>query len=174
MSKRTKRVEDPARVDREADSRMIENNREVVEDERIELFRSQFVHEVLPDLPEIPGYHTCWLTTTNPRDSIHMRMRLGYEPIRANDIPGYEFFSLKTGEYAGLVGVNEMIAFKLPLFLYENYMNEAHVVRPHQEMQKITSVLDDLQAQAQMTGGRVEEDEGFAEMRKTPKTPSWN
>jgi hypothetical protein len=165
-----KRASDPARADRAMDDRAITENRVVSEEERVALYKAQFNQHILPDLPEIPGYHVCWLTTTNPRDSIHMRMRLGYEPIRAVDIPGYDFYAMKTGEWAGFIGVNEMLAFKLPMTLYQRYMNEAHVVAPYNEQQRITQVIDDLTDQAQRQGGDIIEGDGFAELRKGPQS----
>lgn len=161
------------REDRAIEDRSVTQNREISDDDRLELYRSQFFQHALPDLPEIPGYHVCWLTTTNPRDSIHMRMRLGYEPVRPADVPGYDSYTMKTGEWAGFIGVNEMLAFKLPLPLYERYMNEAHVYAPHREAQKITSVIDDMNASAQQMGGQITEDEGYQELRQSPRAQRW-
>ena len=56
--------------------RAVTENREITENERVEMFRQQFFQSSLPDLPKIPGWHMCWLTTTNPRDSVQMRIRL--------------------------------------------------------------------------------------------------
>mgnify|MGYP003704959851 CR=1 FL=1 len=107
-SNRTNRAE----VDRQATE-----NREVSETERLEMFRQQLFQSALPDLPKIPGYHTVWLTTTNPRDSIQGRIRLGYEPVKPEDVPGWEYATIKTGDWQGFIGVNEMLAFKLPISL---------------------------------------------------------
>ena len=73
------------RVNRAMQDRPVTSNREVSEDERVEMFRQQFFQSSLPDLPEIPGWHLCWLTTTNPRDSIQQRIRLGYEPVKSEE-----------------------------------------------------------------------------------------
>jgi hypothetical protein len=166
---RLKKETDASRVDRAMTDRSVTENRVISDEERIALYKTQFHQHILPDLPEIDGYHVCWLTTTNPRDSIHMRMRLGYEPIRASDMPGFDLYSMKTGEWAGFIGVNEMLAFKLPMTLYQRYMNEAHNVAPHQEQERITSVIDDLADQAQQAGGNIIEGDGFAELRKGPQ-----
>jgi hypothetical protein len=125
---------------------------------------------VLPDLPTINGYQVCWLTTTNPRDSIEARSRLGYEPVKETDIPGWEYISLKTGDYAGCIGVNEMIAFKLPMHLYEAYMREAHHNQPLAEEQKLTSVVDVAREEAAavaksgMAGIKLDVEPGMAEL----------
>lgn len=133
---------------REASERTVTEEREVSEADRLEMFRNNLFNDALPDLPPIPGYHLCWLTTTNSRDPIHRRIMLGYEPLKAADIPGFEYSSLKTGEWAGCVGVNEMIAFKLPLSLYQSFMNDVHHEKPMQEEQRLQDVADMLREQA--------------------------
>jgi len=171
---RLKKEPDEVRADKAQDNRAVTQVRAISDDDRVAIFRSQFYQHALPDLPEIDGYHTCWLTTTNPRDSIHMRMRLGYEPIKSTDVPGFEFFSMKTGDWAGFIGVNEMLAFKLPMSLYERYMNEAHVRAPYEEQEKITSLIDELNDQAQRVGGGISEGDGFSELRQGPRPTRWS
>jgi len=130
---RVKKSEDPGRESRGMQDRVVTQDRKISDTDRLDMFRQSLFQSALPDLPEIPGYHVCWLTTTNPRDSIHSRRSLGYEPVLPEEVPGWDYASLKTGEYAGLIGVNEMVAFKLPMRLYEMYMNEAHHERPNAE-----------------------------------------
>lgn len=144
--------------------------RVITDDERLDEFRKSFFQSVLPDLPPIDGFHVCWLTTTNPRDSIPGRIRLGYEPVKNEDIPGWEHATLKSGDYAGCIGVNEMIAFKLPMSLYEAYMREAHHNQPLFEEQKLSSVMDVIQEQAAAAaksgsrGIKMEFEDGMAEL----------
>lgn len=168
---RLKKETDVARSSRGLADRMVTENRNVTDDERLEMFRMQMFNDALPDLPEIPGYHLCWLTTTNPRDPIHRRIQLGYEPIKAEEVPGLEYASLKTGEWAGMVGVNEMIAFKLPESLYRAYMREAHYAAPLREEQKLSEVADSLREQAERDGGRIIEGEGMADLRLAAPAP---
>lgn len=152
------------RASRETADRAVTQNREVTDDERVEMFRQQFFQSALPDLPKIPGWHTCWLTTTNPRDSIQMRMRLGYEPIRAEEVPGWEYAAMKTGEWAGFIGVNEMLAFKLPMSLYEKFMREAHHNAPQREEDKLAETAEMLQQQAAQRGAKVVMGDGMSEI----------
>ena len=100
---RLKKSADRSRDNREMSDRAVTENREISDDERVEMFRQQFFQSALPDLPKIPGYHTCWLTTTNPRDSIQGRMRLGYHPVKPEDVPGWEYATMKTGEWQGFI-----------------------------------------------------------------------
>jgi len=147
------------------ENREVTENREVSEDDRLEMFRNQLFNDALPDLPEIPGYHLCWLTTTNPRDPIHRRMQLGYEPVKPEEVPGMEYASVKTGEWAGFIAINEMLAFKLPLSLYHRFMQEAHYDAPKREEDKIADVADMLREQAERAGARLIEGDGMQDLR---------
>lgn len=150
------------------------DDREISDDARLEMFRQQFFQAALPDLPKIPGYHVCWLTTQNPRDTINMRMRLGYEPVKPEDIPGWEMTSIKTGEYVGFIGVNEMLAFKLPLSLYEKYMTEAHHDAPLRELEKLTETAEFLKQQAENQGSYIQEGDGMADLRRSTGRPKFD
>lgn len=143
--------------------------------DRLKMFRSQMFQSALPDLPKIPGYHVCWLTTTNPRDSIQQRTMLGYEPVKVTDLGdlgSFEHVTLKTGEYAGCIGVNEMLAYKLPQDLYEMYMHEAHHNAPLQEELKLKATLDLIKQQAESKGAEVIPEEGNAELGQDPASSS--
>ena len=150
---------------RATEDRKVTESRDLSEDDRLEMFRNQLFNDALPDLPNIPGYHLCWLTTTNPRDPIHRRMQLGYEPVKPEEVPGMEYASVKTGEWTGFIGVNEMRAFKLPLSLYEKFMQEAHHNAPLREEDKLAEVADMMREQAARAGGALIEDDGMQEMR---------
>lgn len=144
-------------------------NRAVTDDERVEMFRQQFFQSALPDLPKLPGWHLCWLTTTNPRDSIQARLRLGYEPVKPEDVPGWEYASIKTGEWSGFIGVNEMLAFKLPMSLYERYMREAHHDAPNREEEKLTDTAEFMEQQARASGSKIYEGDGMGDLRDKRK-----
>jgi hypothetical protein len=152
------------RESRAMHDRAVVEKREISDDERVEMFRQQFFQSSLPDLPNIPGWHACWLTTTNPRDSIHVRMRLGYEAIKPEDIPGWEYATLKTGDWTGFIGVNEMLAFKLPMSLYEKYMQEAHHDAPLREEEKLTDTAEFMEQQARASKTRVDMGDGNREI----------
>lgn len=170
---RLKKSIDPARQSRGSTDRQVTENRVVSDDDRVEMFRQQFFQDALPDLPKLPGYHTCWLTTTNPRDSIQMRIRLGYEPIKPEDVPGWEYITIKTGEWTGFIGVNEMLAFKIPMSLYQRYMQEAHHDAPAREDEKLTAMLDTIREQADRAGGKLIEGDGIEALRQSPGRASF-
>lgn len=163
---RLKKNSGEGREDRAMTNRAVTENREISDSDRLDMFRQQFFQAALPDLPKIPGYHVCWLTTTNPRDTVNMRMRLGYEPVKPEDIPGWEASSIKTGEWTGFIGVNEMLAFKLPLSLYEKYMQEAHHDAPLRELEKLSDTAEFMKQQAESTGSTLFEGDGMQDLRQ--------
>jgi len=165
--------DDNVRGRRAMKDRAATEDRALSDDDRVEMFRHQFFQSALPDLPKIPGYHVCWLTTSNSRDSIHHRMRLGYEPIKPEDIPGWEYTTLKTGDYQGFIGVNEMLAFKLPLDLYEKFMRMAHHDMPLEEEEKLTNTAEFLQQQARQSGSQVMLGDGTSSLAENKKAPKF-
>lgn len=150
------------REPRAMQDRAVTESRELTEDDRVEMFRQNFFQSALPDLPKLPGWHTCWLTTTNPRDSIQVRLRLGYEPIKPEEVPGWEYATVKTGEWSGFVGVNEMLAFKLPMSLYERFMQEAHHDAPLREEEKLSDTAEFMEQQARASKSRIDMGDGMS------------
>lgn len=154
-----------SRRSRQSEDRQVTENRVISDNDRLRMFQNQLFNDALPDLPVIPGWHLCWLTTTNTRDSIHRRMQLGYEPVRPDEVPGMEYATQKTGEWAGMIGVNEMLAFKLPMSLYEMFMQEAHHDAPNREEGKLSDTADFIRNQGARDNVEVYEEEGYADLR---------
>lgn len=135
--------------------------------ERLEIFRLQMFQNMLPSLPKQDGWHLCWLTTANPRDSIQKRVQLGYELLTPDMLAGWEHSVLTGGEYQGLIGVNEMVAARLPIRLYEMYMTEAHHNAPLAEEGKLTATLNAIREQAQGKT-QVFAEEGLMALQQRP------
>lgn len=167
---RAPRTASAARRSRESEDRQLSEDREVTDDERLAMFQQTLFNDVLPDLPDIPGYHVCWLSTTHQSDSIPRRMRLGYTPIEPHEVKGMEFATLKTGEYSGLIGINEMVGFKIPLSLYHRFMQEAHHNEPARQAGMIASQIDQFKEQAARDGGDIMEGDGIGEIRRSAPT----
>lgn len=157
--------------DRAMQDRPITEDREMTDQERLDALRFNTFNQTLPDLPNIPGFHSIWLTTTNPRDSIQSRIRMGYEQITQADVPHWENYSIKTGDYAGAFGVNEMLAFKLPNRLYKMYMKENHHDAPNREEEKLNATLMLIKENAERSKARVDVEEGTGEMGRGPLRP---
>ena len=130
--------------EREMTDREAVGDREITDDERFEMFVAQHMQSVLPNLPSRPGYHVCWLTTSNPRDSIPNRMRAGYRLLRIEDVPGWDGITSKVGDKEGIVCVNEMVAAEIPLALYNRYMRYMHYTLPLQEEQKLRAQVESI------------------------------
>lgn len=160
------------RKDRATLSRATQN-REISDDERVDLLRMSYFQSALPDLPPIDGYHVCWLTTTNPRDPIIGRERIGYIPLRASDIPGWEHSAQKGGQFDGCIMVNEMLAAKVPLRLYQRFMAEFHHKEPLREEEKIVADTHAKKNDAAQHGAVLIEAPAMVALGKDPGTPNF-
>ena len=136
--------------------------------ERAEAFRDKWQNSALPDLPGgiIPGFHLCWLSTTNNYDSIDKRVALGYEPVKASELgKGFEGLGkMSSGKFEGCVSCNEMVLFKLPEELYQEVMRMMHLEDPLEHQRNITA---NVRSSAQEgKGGRSILEGGVLEMEK--------
>lgn len=107
--------------------------------ERRMSFRDEWTANALPTPPAIPGYHLCWLSTTNTADPIHVRMRMGYQPVGVNEVPGFEHYKMKSGEWEGMVSCNEMLLFKIDDATYREMLTYFHHEKPLSEEEMITN-----------------------------------
>ena len=107
--------------------------------ERRKMWSDEWTQSALPKVPTIPGWHLCWLSTTNAYDTIDKRMRLGYVPVTADEIPGFDSYRVKAGEHIGHVSCNEMLLFKLPMDVYQDVMAQMHYEAPREEVDRILS-----------------------------------
>lgn len=148
-------------------------------DEVRRMVRSEFVQEALPTIPAKPGWHRCWLSTTSPYDPIHKRIRLGYRPVRVEDVgmPGIETYRMTSGEFAGAVSCNEMVLFEIPEEVYQAIMQEYHHNMPLEEEQGIRAKTEEQNAEDRR-GKKLmtfdEEDEGFQNLGRDRRAPSFD
>lgn len=112
--------------------------------ERRKMFKTEFTQEALPNVPDTGEWHYCWLSTTNQYDPIHKRMRLGYQAVKSDELPGFEHLKVKAGENIGHISCNEMVLYKLPMDIYQGYMLETHHYAPMDEADKIRLQQDQL------------------------------
>jgi len=167
MDERLKKELGAGRGSRAMSDRAVTERRDISDDDRLQMFQQALFNDALPDLPNLPGYHLCWLTTTNTRDPIHRRMQLGYEPVKPEEVPGMQYATLKTGEWSGFIAVNEMLAFKLPMSLYQRFMQEAHHDAPLREEQSLADQSDAIREQLMRSGSTVTEGDGLSELRQS-------
>jgi hypothetical protein len=167
----SKKSTDSARASRAAiaASRL---NRPLSDEERQLMYRQAMYQSALPDLPPIPGFHVCWLTTTNSRDPLAARFRMGYELCKPEDFgQQFEFETLKTGEYAGCLGVNEMVAAKIKLETYQGYMLASHHEMPAHEESKLADTARQLKRQAEQMGANVQMGDGLTSIPDADDIP---
>jgi hypothetical protein len=105
--------------------------------ERRKMWSDEWTQSALPKVPELPGWHLCWLSTTNSYDSIDKRIRLGYVPVKADELPQMQNNRVKAGEHEGYISCNEMLLYKIPMELYQEVMAHFHHEAPLEEANKI-------------------------------------
>jgi len=141
--------------------------------ERRKMWSDEWTQSALPKVPDIPGWHLCWLSTTNGYDSIDKRMRLGYVPVRADELPGFDNYRVKAGEDVGFIACNEMRLYKLPMEVYQEVMTQMHHEAPNEEADKVQIQVDQLQGNRDSSGrslGSVE-GEGFGKLNRNVPQP---
>lgn len=150
--------------ERGQNEREVTEDRDLSEDERFEFFVSTQHQSVLPNPPRITGYHTCWLTTTNARDSIHWRQSIGYELVSVGDCPGWESIGSQEAKYSGVVGINEMLLARIPLSLYTRYMRAMGEQEPLEQEQKLRAQTNLIRERAARRNLQVIEGDGTADV----------
>ena len=113
--------------------------------ERRKMWKDEWTQSALPAVPEVKGWHLCLLSTTNSYDSIDKRIRLGYVPVKAEEVPGMENSRVKAGEHVGLVACNEMLLYKIPMEMYQDVMSHFHHEAPLEEANKIRLQAERIQ-----------------------------
>lgn len=143
------------RDERAHQQREVNDRYELSDEVRLAEFRASQSQVSLPNIPDIPGFHVCWLTRNNQAQSLEQMRRLGYSPVTAEDIPGWHYATEKSGASDGWIAVNEMVAAKIPLRLYDMYFREVHHHAPQAEEDRMRAVLDNIREQAARAGAKV-------------------
>ena len=140
--------------------------------ERRQMLREEMNQEILPTPPKVAGWHFCWLSTTNAADPIYKRIRLGYLPVKAVDLPGFSTqHQVNGGEFDGCIACNEMLLFKLPEELYQEIMLINHHEKPLEEE---AMIRDNATNDERDSDGRpLVRSEGFDGLGKRVATPTF-
>lgn len=119
--------------------RSVTEDREIVDDVRMEELYAMLrdVNTLLPTPPQqIPGYHLCWLTTQNNKDTLESRERLGYSLVKPEELPGFKISSQKESHVTNdRIMVQEMVLAKISHSRWLAFMTHLHDTLPRQEMQ---------------------------------------
>ena len=172
-SRLKKSLKSSAREDRASEeaSRSAPEDKFISKQDRRKMWSDEeWTQSALPKLPAMDGWHLCWLSTTNSYDSIDKRIRLGYIPVKPEEIPGYENYRVKAGEHVGYIGCNEMLLFKIPMDVYQDYMLEMHHDRPREEHNKLAVQQENLQGVRDSNGRSLVnvEGEGLGNLDQQP------
>ena len=140
-------------------------------EERRRMLRSEWDQNVLPEPPSEPGFHYCWLSTTNSADPIYKRIQKGYEPVRASDVPGFAQYRVAQGEFEGCVACNEMLLFRIPEELYQDIMSYFHYEKPmgEEEYLRANAAIN----QQDSNGRNLGQVEGFDSLARKVRQPTF-
>jgi hypothetical protein len=155
------------------ESRQAPEEKFVSAQERKKMWSDEWTQRALPDVPKIPGWHLCWLSTTNSYDSIDRRIRLGYVPVKAEEVPGFENNRVKAGEHIGFVACNEMLLYKIPMDVYQEVMKHFHHDEPQEQASKIKVQADQVLGGRDSNGRKLAilEGEGISSLDEPLPTP---
>lgn len=138
--------------------------------ERRAMLRAEWQQDVLPNPPSVPGWHHCWLSTTNSTDPIYRRQQKGYELVKASEIPGWTQYRVNQGEFEGLIACNEMILAKIPEHLYQDIMTYLHHELPNGEEELLRANAEQGLSGQDSDGRDLGQIEGFTS-RRSSRTP---
>lgn len=138
-------------------SQDIERTGEALSDDEFELMlQNDFDDSRLPKVPEIPGYHCCWLTTSSPYDPLPKRHKLGYTPVRRADVPGYTGSDVaQMAGFEDVVTCNEMVLHKIPMARYQMLMAHYHHRKPLEDESATIDKIKDGNKQTSDRSGRA-------------------
>jgi hypothetical protein len=142
--------------------------------ERRRLLRNEWTQEVLPTPPAMPGFHLCWISTTNSTDPVHKRIQLGYQPVKVSEVPGFDQYKIADGgQFDGCIACNEMLLFKLPQEIYQDIMTIYHHDIPLEQEQSIKDRVSNVMHDRDSEGKQLTSVEGdFNNLGRAPaRTP---
>lgn len=158
--------------DETADASRTDDGGTLTAEQRRALLRQEWITEVLPTPPAFPGWHLCWLSTTNSTDPIYKRMRQGYLPVKISEIPMFGQYKVTGGDFDGCIQCNEMLLFKIEEQKYQDIMTVLHHDMPAEAEQNIYEQV--MQNQREDSSGRplVEIEDGMKQLGRAPsRTP---
>lgn len=96
------------------------------------------VNTLLPQPPAIPNFHTFWATTTNNKDSVENRQRMGYQFVTRAELPDFLLSSQKMGESTeDRIMVNEMVLMKIDQETWDDDMMYKHYDLPSESIKNL-------------------------------------
>jgi hypothetical protein len=156
------------------DARTTKDGSVMSDEERRKALRQDWVQEILPSPPELPGFHCCWLSTTNSTDPVYKRIQRGYIPVKATEVPGFGAqYMAQGGEFDGCVACNEMLLFKIDKQVYNDLMLIFHHDMPLEQEAAIRERIESYQ-ERDSSGRPLSNVEGdFNQLGRSRGTPSF-
>ena len=145
-------------------------------EERDAMLRDEYLQNQLPNPPKKPGTHYFWGSTQNKYTPISWYLKLGYRPVRIDELPGFADAAMKldNGEYAGCIGCNEMVLLRISEEGYQQIMRKIHHERATDEVGRIGRKIEETrEAVGQDREGNdivTEEGDGFRELERVARS----
>lgn len=158
-------------------SRIHEDGTALTLEQRKAILRDNYTNDILPKIIHgQPDMHYCWLSTTNQTDPIYQRLRMGYELVKAEELPDMATqHRIDSGEFEGCISVREMILSKIHVELYRELMLINHHERPLQEEERMErkAILQMEDSEGNQLGKLDDGDTGFASIVKRRPAPDF-
>ena len=135
------------------------------------LLREEALANALPNPPKLDGWHQAWLSTTNQYTPIQQFVRLGYEPVRPEEHPHWQYLKQHGASHGGdTITCNEMVLYKVAEEAYQQIMRVLHHDRPLEEEEKLRANVESMKEDVQFRDSQgkpliSEEGDGFARER---------
>lgn len=130
-----------------SDDYSAEGDEHMSDRELLRRFRTSLNSNILPELPEMKGYHLCWVprSSNNKQDTVDRRLDLGYSVVKPEELPNYQLDSNRSGQTDGCISYNELILMKLPMRLYQLYMQDSHHTQPWEQERVIKQSIKNME-----------------------------
>lgn len=153
-----------------------EGDIEISDRELLRRFRTSLMSNILPESPNIPGFHTCWVPmhSNNMYDTVEFRKRLGYVVVKPEECQNYVSPSNRAGQIEGCVSYNELVLMKVPERVYQTYMADSHHTQPNEQEATIQQNIVNMQDKEGNSAVRdYDEMTGIKNLARKVKVPTF-
>lgn len=162
----------------EAEDYSVKGDEMLSDAELLRRFIESSSNNILPNIPQIPGFHSCWVANNNvnKQDTIDVRRRIGYSIVKPEEIPNYDNTSNRGAEHEGCVSFNELVLMKLPERLYHMYMRENHHTSPLEQERSVKERMVNIgnDKEGNSVARDLNEMSGVNSLARKVKEPTFN
>lgn len=147
-----------------ADQERNADGMELTQDDRERMLRDDALQNQLPNPPKRPGVHWFWASMTNQYTPVAWYMRLGYKPVKFEDLAGWAEANMrgKSGEFAGCITINEMLLMSAEETAYQRFMKIVHHDKPMREQERLRDSMRGVQETVSSEVGHAVVEDGAA------------